>query len=295
MYNVFTVKSTSDWQLPKKSCLINFSLLKEIYSPAPFRSFSIKYVCVGSEKYIVNDNHYKVESGQYLLANHFSEGFVEIDKAVKGICIDVAPDLLSQVVASHIQPDTPFSDIILDTFFNSADFLENKYNGNHTQVGQFLRQLDTKLSENPHYKYQFTPEFYFTLAEKIVGDHISIYKQLQTIKSLKSVTKKDLLRRVTKGKEFIDAYFMHSLQIEQIAKEASLSEYHFFRIFKTVFGISPYQYLLQKRLQFSEQAIKRGNTSISDVALDAGFADIHAFSKAFKGYFGVAPSKIVKC
>lgn len=294
MYNVFTVKSTSDWQLPQKSCLINFSLLKEIYSPAPFRSFSIKYVCFGSEKYFVNGNHYNIESGQYLLANHFSEGFVEINKTVKGICIDVAPEVLSQVVASYLQPDTPFSDIMLDTFFNSAHFLENKYNGNNTYVGQLLRQLDAKLSENPHYKHEFTPEFYYTLAEKIVADHIPIYKQLQTLKTLKSVTQKDLLRRVSRGKEFIDSYFKHSLQIETIAKEANLSEYHFFRIFKTVFGISPYQYMLQKRLLFSKEALQRGSLSISDVALEVGFADIHAFSKAFKGYFGVAPSKYHK-
>ncbi len=291
MYHIFTVKNSSDWQLPQKSCLINFSLLKEIYSPAPFRSFSIKYVCEGSEKYIVNGNKYHIEGGQYLLANHFAEGFVEIDKPVKGICIDVAPDMLSEVVASYCRPDTAFSDLSLDVFFNTADFLENKYHAEQTQVGQFLRQMQFTLPENSLCQYTFSKHFYFTLAEKIVADHIPVYQQLQAIKSLKTATKKDLFRRVSLGKTYIDAYFQLPLAVEEVAKICNLSEYHFFRVFRAAFGMSPYQYLLSKRLEYSQKLIKQGQTAISDIALEVGFADIYAFSKSFKQYFGIAPTK----
>lgn len=291
MYHIFTVKSSADWQLPQKSCLINFSLLKEIYSQAPFRSFSVKYVCEGKEKYRVNGNNYHIEAGQYLLANHFAEGFVEIDKPVKGICIDVAPDMLSEVVASYRRPDTPFSDLSLDIFFNTPDFLENKYCAEQTQVGQFLRQMQFDLPENSTHQYPFSKHFYFTLAEKIVADHIPVYQQLQAIQSLKTATKKDLFRRVSMGKNYIDIYFQQALAVEDVAKECSLSEYHFFRIFKAVFGMSPYQYILSKRLEYSQKLIKQGNTSISDIALEVGFADIYAFSKSFKQFFGFSPTK----
>lgn len=295
MNNVFTVKSSSDWHLPTKSCLINFSLLQETACAAPFRSFSIKYVADGNEKYIVNGNKYIIQTGQYLLANHFSEGFVEIDKPVRGICIDVAPDVLSEVVASYRRPDTPFSDLVLDTFFNTSDFLDNKYQHTETHLGKFLHQFDTALISNPQHAPHFSREFYFTLAEKILVDHIPIYKQLQSIHSIKSNTKKDLLRRLMQGKAYIDVYFQQNLEVATIARESNLSEYHFFRLFKSVFGISPYQYILQKRLDFASNLIKQGNYTISDVAIVAGFSDIYAFSKSFKNYFGIAPSFLQKC
>ena len=108
----------------RMSYLINFSTLSELYCVAPFRSFSVKYVCRGTEKYHVNGNKYTVEDGQYLLANHFSEGFVEIDNTVRGICIDVAPDVLSEVVASYRRPDTFIADPGLDTFLIPLIFLK---------------------------------------------------------------------------------------------------------------------------------------------------------------------------
>lgn len=289
MENIFTVNSSSDWLLPPKSCLINFSYLKEIQCKAPFRSFSIKYVCNGKERYQVNGNLYDIESGQYLLANHFSEGIVEIDKPVRGICIDIAPEILSEVAGSFTRPDTPFADKELDHFFNSPVFFDNKYTNTETHLGRYLHAFDTEIMKDPTHSWKFSKAFYFTLAEKIVEDHIPILKQLQTIHAVKSVTRNDLLRRVKKGKTYIDTEWMQKPDIESIANVCQMSEYHFFRVFKKVYGVSPYQYLLQKRLYFALEMMQKEKIQISDIALIAGFADVFAFSKAFKHFFGLSP------
>lgn len=295
MYSIFTDDLINTSPLPKKSSLVNFSLFRELYCPVPFRSFSVKYVSDGCEKYTVNGHPYQVKTGQYLLANHFAEGFIEIEskKPVKGICVDIAPDLLSEVVASQRRPDTPFPDIGLDTFFNSPDFFDNLYTGSETRVGHFFKQLDTELSKNPFCQYAFSPEFYYSLAEKIVADHMPLYKQLQSIPVLKSETRKALFRRVTRGKNFIDNSFKSNLEVKMIAMESNLSEYHFYRLFKTVFGISPYQYLIQKRLHYAKSLLHQGLNSVSRVAMESGFSDIHAFSKSFKKYYGISPSAII--
>jgi len=293
MYNVFNVKNSTDWQLPLKSCLINFSVLKELCCPAPFRSFSVKYVSRGNEKYTVNGHQYQIKTGEYLLANHFAEGVVEIDKEVKGICIDVAPDMLSEVVASFRKPDTPLSDLNLDTFFNTPDFFENKYKAAQTYVGKFLNSLDLEVGKAQGNNYHFSTEFYFALAEKIVQDHIPVYRQLQMVSSVKPGTRKDLLRRVTKGKEYIDTNFILPLQVDAVARECGLSEYHFYRLYKNVFGISPHQNIVQNRLAYGKHLIKQQYASVSDAALASGFSDVHAFSKSFKKHFGFSPSLMI--
>jgi len=284
------VQSSSDWQLPEKSCLINFSLLKEIYCEAPFRSFSIKYVCNGNEKYVVNGNKYDINGGQYLIANHFAEGFVEINEAVKGICIDVAPELLSEVVGSYRRPDTRIADIDLDKFFNSNDFFENKYDSKQTFVGAMMRKLESDLNQDIHEKPVFSREFYFALAERIVADHIPIFKELHSTKSLKQSTKKDLYRRILLSKDYIDSHFRNDISISTLANVSKLSEYHFYRNFKLIYGISPLQYIIRKRLLFGLDLIQIHQTSITDTALLSGFSDVYSFSKSFKKHFGYPPS-----
>jgi len=290
MTNVFTVESSTDWQLPKKSCLINFSTLSELNCVAPFRSFSIKYVTSGVEKYYVNGRAYTIKEGSYLLANHFSEGNVEIDKTVKGICIDIAPDLLSEVVASYRRSDTPVSDPGLDIFFNSCDFLENKYECSQTNVGSMLKTVEREAISDPQNKHDFTREFYFGLAENILLDHIPVYRQLQSISSVKPATKKDLYRRLMRGKEFIDLFFIKNISVADVAKESGMSEYHFYRMFKSAFGKSPLQYIIGKRLIRGNDLLKRHQMSVTDVAESTGFSNVQAFSKSFKKYFGSSPS-----
>ena len=121
-------------------------------------------------------------------------------------------------------------------------------------------------------------------------DHIPVFRQLQSVSSVKPVTRKDLLRRLTKGKEYIDTHFILPLQVDDIARECGLSEYHFYRLFKNVFGISPHQKIVQNRLTYGRHLIKHKYASVSDAALASGFSDVYAFSKSFKKHFGFSPS-----
>lgn len=294
MYSVMSNRNNTMDGLPKGDSLVNFSIFTELSTAAIFRSFSIKYVFEGSEQYTVNNKKYCVAKGEYLLANNHCEGdvYIESPKAVKGLCIDIAPYIISQVVASLQRPDTACPDIALDTFFGTPDFLEDKYQAHNTHLGLFLQPLALYLDTNPFANHQFSKEFYFTLAEKIVADHVHIVQRLSTICAVKQQTRKELYRKTAVGKEFIDTHFRTNPSIEAIAKEAGLSEYHFFRLFKAIYTITPHQYSLRKRLETSYSLLKNKQQSISDIALDVGFSDIHSFSKAFKKYFGITPSSV---
>ena len=296
MYNVFTDDRLNSSKLPRMSSLLNLSIYRQFYSPVLFRSFSIKYVFEGCEKYTVNDRPYHLNSGQYLLANHFSEGFVEIEskKQVRGICIDISPSVLSEVVGSFVRADMPYTDLRLDTFFNSNTFLENQYDATKTNLGQLLIAIESEISKNPFYAHEFSDEFYYNVAERVVLDQIPKYKELQNIPALKAETRKELLRRVSKGKTFIDEHYRFNIDVPQIAKEAQLSEYHFFRLFRAIYGISPNQCLIRKKLDFAIIQLKRGGKSISDISIDSGFADIQVFSKCFKKHQGVSPSFFIR-
>lgn len=288
----FTENTVNHLILPGNSCLLNYSVLNEYYSAAPFRSFSIKYVVEGTELYAINGAKYVVKNREYILANSHSEGYVEVGsrKAVAGICIDVAPDMLSEVVASYREPGTAVPDPGLDRFFNSRDFMENKYAAANTHLGACLLEIEKTLKEDPSSDFQMNREFYLVLAEKIVQDHIPVFRKLHAVKAVKTETRKDLLRKVEKAREYIDLFYQKDLGIARIALEAGLSEYHFFRLFRSVYALSPHQYIVRKRLAFAQALIRQEGVAISVAAVMSGFSDVQAFSKAFRKFFGYAPS-----
>jgi AraC-like DNA-binding protein len=161
-------------------------------------------------------------------------------------------------------------------------------------LGRFLLELAVHSWGRNLDEGNFNIEFFYACSEKIIADQIPIFKQLQSIPTVKATTKKELYRRISKGKEFIDAYFLSPLTVGTVAKAACMSEYHFFRIFKSVFNLSPNQYLIQKRLEYGLSILQQDKNSVSIAAIEAGFSDIHAFSKAFKMHFGYSPSAVMK-
>ncbi len=270
-----------------------FSSLSEFYQPVFSNGFAIKYVVEGIERYKLNGREFPIGTGKYLLSNNTSEGNVEIEKGrnTKGICINILPELIAEIVASHQRPDTAYSDAELGIFFTSNLFLESQYDAQKTSLGRVLMDLTNRIHQNELDEKDITIAFFYKISEQIIEDQIPIFRQLQAIPTVKSATKKELYRKLLRAKEFTDNYFTKDLNIETIAQEACMSEYHFFRLFKSVFGISPNQYIIQKRLEYSINLLKLDKNAVSAVALESGFSDVYSFSKAFKKQFGVAPTK----
>ncbi|MBI5543114.1 MAG: helix-turn-helix transcriptional regulator [Deltaproteobacteria bacterium] len=79
------------------------------------------------------------------------------------------------------------------------------------------------------------------------------------------------------------------LGVEDLAVAAGMSRFHFSRIFKQRTGMSPYQYLLELRLQRSAALITRG-LPVTQAATLAGFSDMSRFAQRFRRRFDCPPS-----
>ena len=296
MYQLLTENLNAIDSIKHNDNSIVLSSLREFYQPVRSQGFAIKYVIDGVERYTLNGSQYPIETGKYLLTNCANEGHVEIESRnhVKGICINIVPEMLAEVVASISRPDTAFTDVALGQFFSSALFLENCYDANQTKLGEMLLRLQRAIQNDTYQHKDFSTAFFYTISEQIVADQIPIFKQLQAIPSIKSVTKKELYKRVLRGKEYMDASFANPLTIKLVATEACMSEYHFFRLFKAIFKQTPNQYIIEKRLKYAKALLQKDRTAVSSAAVEAGFSDIYSFSKAFKSYFGYSPSYFLK-
>lgn len=271
-----------------------YSLFNELNSEVFFKGFSIKYVANGIEEYTVNNRKYSVKQGEYLLGNSFSEGKVKIgsDEVVKGICININADILSEVVAGYVRPDTPELDLSLDVFFRTREFYEAKYFAENTLLGAKLLHFASICEKEGNLSQEQKKIFYYSLSESIVHDHVKLLGKLNSIDAIKSVTKKELYRKIEKAKEFIDCNYTLEIKIEKIAQFVGLSEFHFYRIFKALYSCTPHQYIVYKRLEKSRSMLSKGEGTVIEIAISCGFYDVSAFSNAFKKHFGHSPTKI---
>lgn len=83
-----------------------------------------------------------------------------------------------------------------------------------------------------------------------------------------------------------------NLDVEDLARAAGMSRYHFSRRFSEVTGTSPYRYLLEVKLARAAELLRRGHLSVTEAALDAGFNDFGRFAAHFRRTFGCLPSNL---
>lgn len=90
-----------------------------------------------------------------------------------------------------------------------------------------------------------------------------------------------------------DHLFDKDFKISVLPRLCQMSAPTFRRIFISQFGTTPKNYLIQHRLLYAEQILKSGEyNSIAELSARIGFEDPLYFSKCFKAYFGISPSKM---
>jgi len=96
-------------------------------------------------------------------------------------------------------------------------------------------------------------------------------------------------RRAVDAAMWLDARCHDEIDLATAAREAGLSMFHFLRLFASVLGVTPHQYLVRARLRRAARLLAGDARSITDVALDVGFADLSNFVRTFHRAAGVSP------
>jgi AraC family transcriptional regulator len=109
---------------------------------------------------------------------------------------------------------------------------------------------------------------------------------------MKKVTQNDHKQRINDVLHFIHSDITEELSVEQLSRIASLSPFHFNRVFKKVTGESVHNYVKRVRLEHAANALLfNPNSSITQILQESGFISNASFTHAFKECFGVTPTK----
>lgn len=98
-------------------------------------------------------------------------------------------------------------------------------------------------------------------------------------------------RRAVETALWIDAQSNREIELEDAAAQAGVSPFHFLRLFSSVLGVTPHQYLVRSRLRHAARLLADDERAVTDVAYDVGFADLSNFVRTFHRAAGVSPLK----
>jgi AraC-like DNA-binding protein len=100
----------------------------------------------------------------------------------------------------------------------------------------------------------------------------------------------DLNRRLLRARDAMDRAYAEPLNVRAAAAVAHVSEAHFIRTFRAVFGETPNRYLQRRRVERSMFLLRETDRSVTDICLDVGFTSLGTFSRMFREIVGETPS-----
>lgn len=102
----------------------------------------------------------------------------------------------------------------------------------------------------------------------------------------------EYMSRINKTLDYIELNIEKPITLEELAAVANFSRFHFTRIFHSMIGETPFQFILHRRLEKAASfIISDKKASITEIAFRSGFADISVFSRNFRNYFNVPASR----
>ena len=92
-------------------------------------------------------------------------------------------------------------------------------------------------------------------------------------------------------KEYINEHLHRDLRLIELAAMVQVSPYYFLRLFKQSMGLTPDQYILQRRIEKAKFLLQHSKLGIAEVAIRVGFCDQSHLTQYFKRIVGMTPKQ----
>jgi AraC-like DNA-binding protein len=100
----------------------------------------------------------------------------------------------------------------------------------------------------------------------------------------------DVLVHLRRARDHADRNYAEPLDLDTLAGIAGLSKYHFQRLFRATYGITPAAYVSQRRVERAQDLLRATNLTVTEVCHLVGFSSLGSFSTRFRELVGESPS-----
>ena len=117
---------------------------------------------------------------------------------------------------------------------------------------------------------------------------------IESVSSQKSQANGEYAQRINRVIDYLRGNLDRQVKLEELAKVACFSQFHFHRIFRAVSGETLNNFTNRLRLEKAARHLRFSDRSLTDIALDCGFSSSATFSRAFRSGYDTSPSQFRK-
>lgn len=222
--------------------------------------YVFEYVLEGEGTVVVEDRQFIAKKGDFYLLHRQSNHEYYSDKT------------------------NPWTKIWFNAVGTLIDSLVQIYglnNINHIrdiQVGDYFQQILTLASEAKSSNPEFLKKATLVFFELLLSLKPEVQMETQPYRKEASIVK-----------EYIDQNIMNKVELKDLSRLIYHSNSQTIRIFKKAFGYTPYQYLMNQKLELSKLLLLNTNKSIKEISVELNFYDEHYFSRYFHEKIGLSP------
>ncbi|MEO0925575.1 MAG: AraC family transcriptional regulator [Cyanobacteria bacterium J06643_13] len=234
-------------------------------------SSTSKATFIGDEQYVGN-----FQKGEFCLHPKDYYASYSWETTDEIVLLALKPDFLSDIAEQSecLNPDR----IELTPILKDRDPILGQI------VDSFLREMNTDGLGGKLYSETLATQF----AIHLLRNYSTFPLRLKQYRGGLSPSK---LQTVV---EYIEANLASKIGLKDLAQIAQISPSYFLRLFKQSTGITPYQYVMQRRVELGKRLLKQEKLPTVEIALMCGFANQSSFAKTFRKVVGTTPKTYQK-
>jgi AraC family transcriptional regulator len=252
---------------------------------------SIKAAIGGAEDYFLDGRRMTVDDDTFAIINADRTYSSRIDalRPVQSFSIFFDRGLPTQAWQSLSRTQSAL-DCPADAGRYPVEFAERIYEHDNL-VSPVLRHIRAAVDSGPVEDAWLDEQLLFLLG-RMMRLHFRKLRVESAVPSRKPGTRKELLRRLGLGVDFMQTRYREPLRLKDIAAAAHLSPFHFLRVFKSVYRISPSDYVNRKRATVALRLLQESNWTMNTVADHVGFGSRTSLYRHLKAHYGVEPREL---
>jgi AraC family transcriptional regulator len=254
----------------RENCIVSARARRAEYPPFTQR-LSIKSAWGGPERYHVGRRTVAVDDDTYLVLNdqRTYASTLESRELVHSFSIFFRPGLAEETLGALRQGAERALETGGEAPAKPVEFSEHLHPHDRL-VSPLLRyisaQVDTGLEDEMWYEEQFS-----YLLERMLRAHDEDLAAVDSLGMVRTATRREIHRRIGWSTDFVHTWYMRPLGIGDLAKAATLSRYHFIRLFRAIHGVTPFAYLQRKRAAVAARLLRSTALGQEEVARRVGF------------------------
>jgi AraC-like DNA-binding protein len=243
------------------------------------QTLSLKAAWGGAERYLLREREVRVDDDHWLILNHgrVYGSVLRAPRPVHSFALFFHPELPREVAGQRRRPLANVLDAPEPAAAAAPEFAEHlRPHGGAVSTRLRAMQHAVRAGERDQ-------AWLDTQALLLMHDLLGLAQAPAAPRSARS----ELVRRLRLAADYIDSCHAEPLTLDDMARVACLSRYHFVRHFRALFGITPYAYLLRKRARVAQRQLAAGAVDREALALACGFGSRFALARALRRYADV--------